>query len=161
MKKNIRLILIGELILFLAVFFLTLFICSDDSLKRIPEFIDLPSLLGILVIFIPGLIITGEMKDFLKAFSVGIRHYSLLELKNIINAVSAAQKLTVYGALFMIITESILFMHVLTDVPAIGPNLAVIFLTAFYAVIIEFFLLPLRLNAVRRLNGETDPGDVE
>ena len=161
MKKNIRFVLLGELILFLAVFFLTLYFCNDDPVAMIPDFIDLPSLLGILIISVPGLFITGEMKDFIKSFSVGIRHYGLLELKNIINAVGAAQKLTIYGALFMIITENVLFMHVLSNVDAIGPNISVMLLTAFYAAIIEFFLLPLKLNAERKMNEEMDLDDAE
>ena len=91
MKRNIRFILLGELLLILAVFFLALYFCCDDPVSVMPYFLDLPSLLGILLLFIPGLLISGEMKDFIKAFSVGLRHYSLLELKNIINAIGAAK----------------------------------------------------------------------
>jgi hypothetical protein len=42
------------------------------------------------------------------------------------------------------------------DIYVIGPNLAICFLSGFYAVIIEFFLLPLKLNAQKRMNEETD-----
>ena len=108
---------------------------------------------------IPGLIIMGEWKDFLKAFSVGIKPYSLLELKNIIGAVDAAQKLTIYGALFAIIISGVLLMGRLDTPSTIGPNLAVCFLAGFYAVIIEFLLLPLRLNAERKMNEEMDLGE--
>ena len=89
----------------------------------------------------------GAWKDFIKAFSVGIKPFSLLQLKNIIEAVDAAQKLTVYGALFAIIISGVLIMGRLNDPSTLGPNLAVCFLSGFYAVIIEFLLLPLRLNA--------------
>ena len=50
-------------------------------------------------------------------------------------------------------------MGQLNDPSTIGPNLAVCFLAGFYAVIIEFFLLPLRLNAERKMNEEMDLGD--
>jgi hypothetical protein len=122
-------------------------------------FLDLPSILLIVLIFVPGLLIMGEWKNFLKAFSVGIRPFSLLELKNIIGAVDAAQKLTIYAALFAIIISGVLLMGRLDDPYTIGPNLAVCFLAGLYAVIIEFLLLPLRLNAERKMNEEMDLGE--
>ncbi len=160
MKKNIRLILIGELILFVVIFALNL-LMGSWGLSSVAWFLDLPSLLLIVLILIPGLIIMREWKDFLKAFSVGIKPYSLLELKNIVEAVGAAQKLTVYAALFAIIISGVLLMGRLDDPSIIGPNLAVCFLSGFYAVIIEFLLLPLRLNAERKMNEEMDMGDDE
>lgn len=156
--KNIRLVILGEFILFLIVFFFTISL-SEARFGAIPYFIEIPSLLMILVILIPGLFITGVMKDFIKSFSVGIKHFSLLELKNIIGAVSTAQKLILYGALFAIITESILLMGYLSDLRAIGPNLAIIFLAGFYAVLLEFLIMPLKLNAERKMNEEMDLGD--
>ncbi len=81
-----------------------------------------------------------------------------MQLKNIIEAVDAAQKLTICGALFAIIISGVLIMGRL-DPSTMGPNLAVCFLTGFYAVIIEFLLLPLRLDAERRMNEEMDLGE--
>ena len=156
MKKNIRVVLLGELVLLVLIFLLCL---GNGAISSITWFVDLPSMILIALVFIPGLLIMGEWKDFLKSFSVGIRHYSLLELKNIIGAVTAAQKLTVLGALFSIITSGILVAGHLDDLTAIGPCLAVCFLSGLYAVIIEFFLLPLRLNAERKMNEEMDLGD--
>ena len=160
MKKNIRLILIGELILFVVIFALNL-LMGSWGLSSVAWFLDLPSLLLIVLILIPGLIIMREWKDFVKAFSVGIKPYSLLELKNIVEAVGAAQKLTVYAALFAIIISGVLLMGRLDDPSTIGPNLAICFLSGCYAVIIEFLLLPLRLNAERKMNEEMDMGDDE
>ena len=110
-------------------------------------------------VLFPGLLIMGAWKDFIKAFSVGIKPFSLLQLKNIVEAVGAAQKLTVYGALFAIIISGVLIMGRLNDPSTLGPNLAVCFLSGFYAVIIEFLLLPLRLNAERKMNEEMDLGE--
>ena len=156
--KNIRLVLIGELILFIGVFLLSV-LGGSWGMNAIVWFLDFPSLLLILLVFIPGLLIMGEWKDFLKAFSVGTKSYSLLELKNIIGAVDAAQKLTVYAALFAIIISGVLLMGKLDDPSTIGANLAVCFLAGLYAVIIEFLLLPLRLNAERKMNEEMDLGE--
>lgn len=158
MKRNIRLVLLGELLLFVIVFlFLTLGTSFGPS--AILWFLDIPSIIIILLILIPGLIIMGEWKDFIKAFSVGIKDFRLLELKNIIEAVAAAQKLTVFAALFAIIISGVLVMGNLSDPETIGPNLAVCFLSGFYAVLIEFILLPLRLNAERKMNEEMDMED--
>ena len=158
MKKNIRLVLLGELLLFVIVFTL-LIVGGSYGLSALAWFLDLPSLLIIMMILIPGLMIMGEWKDFTKAFSVGIKDYRLLELKNIIEAVDAAQKLTVFAALFAIIISGVLILGHIDDLTMIGPNLAVCFLSGLYAVIIEFFLLPLRLNAERKMNEEMDMED--
>ena len=158
MKKNIRLVLLGELLLFIVVFLIST-LGTSFGFSAIAWFLDWPSLILVMLVLIPGLIIMGEWKDFLKAFSVGIKDFRLLELKNIIEAVGAAQKLTIFGALFAIITSAILLMGHLSDPETIGPNLAVCFLAGFYAVIIEFFLLPLRLNAERKMNEEMDMED--
>lgn len=156
MKKNIRWILVGELILFIGLFLLTVLLCG--GLQDVLWFVDLPSIMLIVMILIPGLIIMGEWKDFCKAFSVGIKPYRLLELKNIIEAVGAAQKLTIFGALFAIIISGVIILGRL-DPSTIGPNLAVCVLSGFYAVIIEFILLPLKLNAERKMNEEMDLED--
>ena len=156
--KNIRLVLIGELILIVGIFVFNIFMGSW-GLAAITWFIDLPSLLLILLVLIPGLLIMGEWKDFLRAFSVGIKPYSLLQLKNIIEAVGAAQKLTIFGALLAIFISGMLILGRLDDPRLIGPNMAVCLLAGFYAVIIEFLLLPLRLNAERKMNEEMDLGE--
>ncbi|MCR5545532.1 MAG: hypothetical protein K6F30_03545 [Lachnospiraceae bacterium] len=157
MKKNIRLILLLELLLFIVVFLVLVTNITPRGLHNISNFIDIPSFLIIMLILIPGLIIMGEWKDFIKSFSVGIKDFNLLELKNIILAVDAAQKLTIYAALFSIISSAIIILIKLsTNSQLIGPNLAVCFLSGFYAIIIEFLLLPLRLNAERKMNEEMD-----
>lgn len=161
MKKNIRIVLIGDIVLLVVLFLLVLILSAGNPVTVITWYFDIPSLLYILLMLIPGLLIMGEWKDFIKSFSVGIKPYSLLELKNIIEAVGAAQKLTVYGALLAIITSGILLMGKLGEVSTIGPNLAVCFLAGFYAVIVEFLLLPLRLNAERKMNEEMDLEDGE
>ncbi len=154
--KNIRLVLFGELVLFIVLF---AFVLSNAPISSVLWFFDFTSLILITLTLIPGLIIMGAWKDFLKSFSVGVKHYTLLELKNIVGAVIAAQKLTVLGALFGIITSAVLLMGVLDDLSLIGSRLAICFMSGLYAVIVEFFLLPLRWNAERKMNEEMDLGD--
>lgn len=153
--KNIKLVILGEILLLVVAFLFNVFVCRG----QISWYIDIPSIILILVILIPGLIIMGAWKDFIKAFSVGTKHYSLLELKNIMGAVSNAQKLVVLGALFTLIISGIVVLAGVSgasDASRIGPNLAVCFLSAFYAVIIEMLLLPLHLNVEREMNREMD-----
>lgn len=156
--KNIRLVILGELLLFLGIFLFNLLLGSW-GFSAVSWFIDLPSLLLITLVLFPGLAIMGAWKDFFKAFSVGIKPYSLLQLKNIIEAVNTAQKLTICGALFAIIISGVLILGRLDPSTTMGPNLAVCFLSGFYAVIIEFLLLPLKLNAERKMNEEMDMGE--
>lgn len=156
--KNIRLVLLGELLLFLGIFLFSVLL-GGWGVSAIAWFLDIPSILLIAIVLIPGLLIMGAWKDFTKAFSVGIKKFSLLELKNIIEAVNAAQKLTIYGALFAIIISGVLLLGRLDDPSTFGPNLAVCFLSGLYAVIIEFLLLPLRLNAEKKMNEEMDLGE--
>lgn len=156
--KNIRLVLIGELILFIVVFLICV-LSGNFGMSAIYWFLDLPSLLLIVLIIVPGLLIMREWGNFIKAFSVGIKPFSLLELKNIIGAVDAAQKLTIYAALFTIFISGVLLLGRLDDPYIIGSNLAMCFLAGLYAVIIEFLLLPLRLNAERKMNEEMDMGE--
>lgn len=158
MKKNIRVVVFGELILLIVTFLSNIFMV-ESGLSSVKWFIDLPSILLIIIVFIPGLLIMGVWKDFIKSFSVGIKSYSLLELKNIIGAVDAAQKITVFAALFAIIISGVLVLGNIENHSILGPSLAVCFLAGLYAVIIEFFLLPLRLNAEREMNKEMDLGD--
>jgi len=156
--KNIRVVLLGELILLIVICLFNI-LMSGGGLSSIRWFLDLPSLVLIIIVLIPGVLIMGIWKDFIKSFSVGIKKYSLLELKNIIGAVDFAQKMTVFAALFAIIVSSILLLGNIENLSVLGPNLAVCFLAGLYAVIIEFFLLPLRLNAEREMNKEMDLGD--
>ena len=157
MRKNIRMVLLGELILFIALFLFNLFMCTGN-LFNLEIFFDIPSLLFILIILIPGLMIMGEWKNFTKAFSVGIKEFTLLELKEIIQAVKAAQALTLFGALFAILSSVVIILIKVFEIDSmlIGPNLAVCLLSGFYAAIIEYFLLPLRLNAEHKMNEEMD-----
>ena len=157
--KNIRIILLGQLLLVILVFVFCVCLASDAGMSAVTWFIDFPSLITILIFLILGLLIMGAWKDFIKSFSVGIKKYNLLELKNIISAVGAAQKLTVYGALFSVIVSIVLVLGNLADFSHMGVNLAVALMTGLYAVIIEFFLLPLKLNAEKKMNEEMDLDD--
>ncbi len=62
MKKNIRTVLFGELVLFIVVF-LIITLGTSFGFSAVAWFLDVPSLILVLLILIPGLIIMGEWKD--------------------------------------------------------------------------------------------------
>lgn len=157
MKKNIRTVLLGELILLVAVFVFNVLVTS--GVRGFSWYLDIPSIVLMFVFLVPGLMVMGEWKNFVKAFSVGIKPYSLLELKSIIGAIGVAQKLVICSALLSIIIAGVAALGCISDLSLIGPNLAICFLSGLYAVIIEFFLLPLKLNAEKRMNEEMDLED--
>ena len=157
MKKNIRTVLLGELILLVAVFVFNVLVTS--GIHGFSWYLDIPSIVLMFVFLVPGLMVMGEWKNFVKAFSVGIKPYSLLELKSIIGAIGVAQKLVICSALLSIIIAGVAVLGCIGDLSLIGPNLAICFLSGLYAVIIEFFLLPLKLNAEKRMNEEMDLED--
>ena len=70
-----------------------------------------------------------------------------------------AQKLVVLGTLFSIITSAVLVLRGVDDLSKLGPQVAICLLSGFYAVILELFLLPLRMNTERKMNEEMDLGD--
>ena len=66
--KNIRLVIIGELILFI-VAFMFIVLCGGWEMSAIWWFVDFPSLLLMAFIFVPRLLIMREWKNFLKAIN--------------------------------------------------------------------------------------------
>lgn len=120
------------------------------------SFVDLPALLGILLIAVVIMIVIGEWRDFLRAFSIDAKSHTLLELKNICGAVAACQKLVAYTGTLLVVISLITLMHNLNDPSTIGPNCAVALLSCFYAILLEVILLPLRIRCERKMNAEID-----
>ena len=156
MKRNIKLILLLELLPLLTVI-LMIGVISDVNLKHyFITLFDVYALMGILLITISGMFIMGIWKDFGKAFSVGSKKYSLLELKSIVEAVSICQKLVLYSGLIVVLVSTIIVLGQLTDVSGFGKSIASAIISGLYVVIIELFLLPIRGNAAHVMNVEID-----
>ncbi len=96
MKMNVKLVMLLELILLVAAVGLLAMLAGVGLNFPLSNLWDPLSFLFILFITLPGLIIMGEWKNFLKAFSVGQKPYSLLELKDINGAVASCQKLALF-----------------------------------------------------------------
>lgn len=126
---------------------------GEISLRGIIFFIDPPSLIIILVLAVPVLFRGGIWKDFLRAWKLLKKNYTchLSEIRRALDAVEMMQKQLVYAG---IISMLLSFVHVLgrlSDPASLGPNVAVAILTMLYAVIFEMLLLPLQIEAKRRI----------
>ena len=153
MKNNIKLVIGLE---FLILFIVLLLISGSNILNTLTYLIDFVSLIVIILVTIPPLIIMGEFGNFIKAFSVGKKKYTLLELKSINGAVAACQKLLLYGGIIVIIVELVIILSRIDDLSFIGPNLAVAILLMLYIAIFEYLLIPVKLNAEKTMNEEMD-----
>ena len=126
---------------------------GEISLRGIIFFVDPPSLIIILVLAVPVLFRGGIWKDFLRAWKLLKKNYTchLSEIRRSLDAVEMMQKQLVYAG---IISMLLSFVHVLgrlSDPATLGPNVAVAILTMLYAVIFEMLLLPLQIEAKRRI----------
>lgn len=163
MKKKIS---VGTVLLLEAlvlIFVLAFNLCvswgfGDDALRVIYLLLDAPSILLILMMVAPALLVSGMGRDFLHAFSVGKKDYTLRELKRSLEAVSAVQKIIFCAAAISGMIAFITILHRMSDISHLGPCLAVAVLVVFYAAILEFFLIPVKANIQ---NAITDMMDVE
>lgn len=126
--------------------------------------LDFPSLVIILVFTVPTLVRGGVWKDFKRAFLLLKKGYTchLSELRRTQDVLEMLQKQVVYAGILAMLLTFITIMRQLSDLSALGPNLAVAILTVLYATIIEMLLLPLHLEVKRRiidymeLDGDTE-----
>lgn len=116
-------------------------------------FIDFPSLLIILVLTVPVLFRGGIWKDFLRAWKLLKKSYTchLSEIRRSLDAVEMMQKQLVYAGIISMLLSLVHVLGMLSDLASLGPNVAVAILTMLYAVIFEMLLLPLQMEARRRI----------
>lgn len=75
----------------------------------------------------------------------------LSEIRRSLDVVEMLQKQVLYAGVISLLLTLILILGMLSDLASLGPNLAVAILTMLYAMIIEMLLLPLQLEAKRRI----------
>lgn len=158
MKKKISIgrVLFWEIIVFVIVFLINVLMCG--GIHGISHFIDTPSILSIILIVAPALLVSGMGHDFINAFTVGKKQYSLRQLKRSAEAVQMVQRLVICGGGLSSVIAIVTLLSMLDSPSTIGPNLAVAILVVFYAIVIEFLLIPLKANVQ---NAITDMMDVE
>ncbi len=161
MKRNVIVIISVELMLLVIAIEGLGVLCGQDIHNTLSNLWDPISLLFLLFVTIPAMMDMGEGKNFLKAFTVGQKKYSLLELKDINEAVATCQKLVLYGGIIGIIAQLVILFGMISEPKPVGPNTAVAMLIILYAAIFEYLLVPLKLNAEKALNKEMDLDDEE
>ncbi len=155
-RLNIRIILFLNLILLIFVLSLFFHNYAGGFSKGLIMITDFPSILGIIVITVPCMLIMGIWHDFISSFSIGIKQYTLLQLKNINEAVVTCQKLILYSGLIEFIISIIVILFSLESPDNLAAFLAVATLSAFYTVVFEYLVLPLKVNATLALNQAMD-----
>jgi len=114
---------------------------------------DPPSLAIILVFTVPLLLTGGVWKDFVRGWKLLKKSYTcrLSELRRTQDVVELMQKQVGYAGILSMLLTAIQILHILSDPASLGPLCAVAILTVVYAVVIEMLLLPLQMEAKRRI----------
>ena len=116
-------------------------------------FLDPPSLIIVLVLTAPILFKGGMWQDFLRAWKLLKKSYTchLGEIRRSLDVVEMMQKQLVYAGIISMLLSLVHVLGMLSDPASLGPNIAVAILTMLYAVILEMLLLPLQMEAKRRI----------
>lgn len=110
-------------------------------------YLDLPSLILLIIICVPFLVSAGLLRDFNNAFRFVVakkKAKSLLELKRAQEAVSLAMITLLVAGTFIFFLTLIFILVKLDDPLLLGPNIAVALLEVVYATAFSLLLLPLR-----------------
>lgn len=137
----------------LGIFLLGAYGYGEFTLRRYLFLMDIPSLIIILVFTVPVLFRGGVWKDFKRAWRLLRKNYSchLSEIRRSLDVVEMMQKQVLYAGVISLLLTLILVLGMMSDLASLGPNLAVAILTMLYAMILEMLLLPLQLEAKRRI----------
>lgn len=168
MKKNKKIWdsvwfkVLAEILVMIIVF--VYFVLSSDTrdfIQGLQSIMDMPTFVGLALIVVPGMLISGHGKDFFAAFSVGKKKYSLMQLKNISEAVGTFQRYVCLAAIIEIAVQVIIVCNFMpkAGIEAIFPNIAVITITAVYASVLELLVIPIKSSVVRMINKEIDFDD--
>ena len=128
-RKNSTIQLIVGIVLGILTLILLLGITGGVGLHALVWFIDLPSLLGIILICAAVVLCSG-VRGKREVFCV-------------------VQKAVIPAGIFMALTAGVVLLSSLDDVTYIGPNLAVAILSMTYAVLIYLILIPVNKRLER------------
>lgn len=110
-------------------------------------FVDLPSLLLILLLSIPILISSGLLKDFNNAFHIALgkkKSNGLIEIKRALEAVNMMIWTFLCSGLFLFLASMITVLHSLDDPSYLGPVISVSLLCFIYGAALALLLLPIK-----------------
>jgi len=131
-----------SIIIFLAVLVSTFLLSGSITI-----FIDLPSILIIIAITLPMLLSSGLFTDFKNSFRIVMskdKTFSNEELERAILAIDLTNKLILISGFLGSIIGLISMLRQLSDPSKIGPSVAVMLLTTFYALFLTIILMPVK-----------------
>lgn len=114
---------------------------------------DWPTLICMLILTLPVLSKEGLAKDFARAFKLLRKEYrcSFSELRHALDVVEMMQKQILYAGVIVSFQGFFALLHSLDNFATIGPNTSVALLAVFYMAIFELLMLPLQIEAKRRI----------
>lgn len=115
--------------------------------------LDFPSLISLVALAFPILLRNGMWKDFVRGFKLLKKSYtcSLAELKRTLDVVELMQKQILYAGVILTAFAMIIVFGFLQRPEVLGVNVAVALITLLYAAVLEMLLLPLQIEAKRRI----------
>lgn len=126
-------------------------VVSNGSIRSLIFYVDMPTLLFLMILTLPLFLNRNFFKDFTRCFKMLSKKFTcpLSDMKKTLDAVELLQKqLLCNGAIGFAFSTISILTH-LTALEVIGPNLAVALISILYTAVLELLLLPLQ-NAVRR-----------
>ncbi len=126
---------------------------GGDKTFTLGWFVDFPTILIMIIFVVPVLMRGGVWKDFRRAFKLLRKDFTchLSELRRTKDVLEMIQKQVWYAGILTMMVSVMYVMVNISDPALLGPNIAVVVLTMFYAVILEMLLLPLLLEVKRRI----------
>lgn len=140
--------LIAYVIVILGISALSFMGMTQLNFYFLNDFIDVPSIMILLLILVPTLILTNYLKDLNNAlrFSTAkkLENISLIKLKRALEAVNLTIHTLIYSSIFIAMGFAIVTLHNLSDIAALGPNVSVVLITILYAAFISLILQPVK-----------------
>lgn len=135
------------------IFLILMTYTGGDRTFSFNWFIDFPTLLVMIIFVVPVLMRGGVWRDFKRAFKLLRKDYTcrLSELRRTKDVLEMIQKQVWYAGILTMMVSVMYVMANISDPAMLGPNIAVVVLTLFYAVIFEMLLLPLVLEVKGRI----------
>lgn len=117
-------------------------------------FMDVMSLIFLVVLTVPIMLSAGLLKDLNNALRLIFgkkKEATLLELKRAKLAVQTMIRVAVYSSIFVTVLQLVTLLHNMSDPMYLGPVISVTLLMILYAMIVGLLLLPIRAKLEQRI----------
>lgn len=135
------------------------------SFDIMPEFIDFPTFMVLMLLCLFFLMVTGTLKDFKNAIKFTVKRklgsHTLGELRDAQDSVIMLSQAVVYSSIFITAFCGVDILFHMDDLSSIGPLLAIMLLSIVYGMFTEMVLLVMKMNLQKKIRNylEADAGD--